>query len=127
MIGSNIPILGVHFLTELLVNIVAFLLEGETPLAPDFGKTCPFLGETGCVLPVAKRPYNCITFFCEALEDRLDEVRQQELRSLDRKLRAEYELVEQRYPAATLRGIWIGLERVSGQALLQRRDQVVVQ
>jgi hypothetical protein len=116
---------GRHHLT--LINILAYLLEAEVPPAPDFERTCPFLGEEGCMLPIARRPYNCITFFCEVLEDRLDNERQKKLRSLDRKLRAEYESVERRYPVATLRGIWIGLERVSGRALLQRRDEEVVQ
>lgn len=116
---------GRHHLT--LINIIAFLLVGEIPPAPDFDNTCPFLGETGCLLPVERRPYNCITFFCETLEGRLDESGREELKALDRRLRGEYEMVERCYVLGTLRGIWIGLERIAGRPLLQRTDKDMVE
>jgi len=110
---------GRHHLT--LINLIAFLIEGDVPPVPDFARTCPFMGEAGCLLPVARRPYNCITFFCEILEERLDQEGREELKMLDQKLREEYEKVERRYVAGTLRGIWIGLDRVAGQAVLKRK------
>lgn len=116
---------GKHHLT--LTNLLAYLLVDETPPVPSFECTCPFLGQEGCLLPVARRPYNCITFFCETLEDRLNTSEQEQLRALDRQLRKEYQLVEQRYPAATLRGLWIALERVGDGPLLRRQGQDVVE
>ncbi len=108
---------GRHHVT--LTNLLAFLLADETPPTPDFSRTCPYLGERGCLLTVDRRPYNCITFFCETLEDQLCADDCETLRSLDRRLRNEYLRVATRYPAASLRGLWIALQRVGDSALLQ--------
>ena len=111
---------GRHHIT--LTNLLAYAVAGEVPPAPDFTKTCPYLGETGCVLPVSCRPYNCITFFCEQLEGTLCGEDQQKLRDLDRRLRTEYQAVAERYPAASLRGLWIAMERIGdGQILISNR------
>ena len=115
---------GRHHLT--LTNLLAYLLAGEEPPAPDFNRTCPFLGERGCLLPVTRRPYNCITFFCETLEDRLDSGEREQLRSLDRHLRAEYLRIAERYPVASLRGLWIALERTGGGQILAAVQKVMV-
>jgi hypothetical protein len=112
---------GRHHIT--LTNLLGYLLAGEVPPTPDFSRTCPFLGEQGCCLPVARRPYNCITFFCETLEDRLDADQCGQLRALDRQLRSEYQRVADRYPAASLRGIWIALERIGNGRLLRSIDK----
>ena len=114
---------GRHHIT--LTNLLAYLLEGEDPPTPDFSRTCPYLGELGCLLPVARRPYNCITFFCEILEDRMSSVDRLQLRKLDRKLRNEYQRIEERHSAASLRGLWIALERVGDGRLLCSSENVV--
>lgn len=115
---------GRHHFT--LTNLLAFLLREEVPPAPDFDKTCPFLGKAGCVLPVAQRPYNCITFFCDRLEGRLSSEDQETLRGLDHQLRHEYQQVADRYPAASLRGLWIALERIgSGRILRSNREDML--
>lgn len=107
---------GRHHVT--LTNVLAYLVAGEDPPAPDFSRSCPYLGDTGCRLPVARRPYNCITFFCEMLDSRLEGVGRERLHALDSQLRKEYLRVAERYPAASLRGLWIALEQVgSGQLL----------
>jgi hypothetical protein len=116
---------GRHHVTA--TNLLAYLLAGETPPEPDFSVTCPFLGNSGCLLPSFRRPYNCITFFCEILEDRLDDVGRERLRDLDRRLRAVYERIAQRYPLASLRGLWIALERAGGGHLLCSPEQDVVE
>ncbi|MDT8440127.1 MAG: hypothetical protein RQ723_00525 [Desulfuromonadales bacterium] len=107
---------GRHHLT--LTNLLGYLLADEEPPHPDFTRACPFLGEQGCRLPVARRPYNCITFFCEGLDARLDPDQRSRLSELDRRLRAAYQAVVERYPAASLRGLWIALERHGQNALL---------
>ena len=60
---------GRHHLT--LPNLLTYLLADEEPPAPDLDSPCPYLGEAGCRLSVDRRPYNCITFFCEQLEANL--------------------------------------------------------
>lgn len=116
---------GRHHLT--LTNLLAYLLAGEEPPVPDFSRTCPFLGETGCRLPVPRRPYNCITFFCEILEDQLNPDECEQLRSLDRRLRNEYQRVAHRYPGASLRGLWIALEQVGMGHLLSATGKDVLE
>lgn len=108
---------GRHHVT--LTNLLAYLFADEAPPVPDFSRTCPFLGERGCLLAVDRRPYNCITFFCETLENQLAEVDREALRSLDQRLRNQYQMIATRYPAASLRGLWIALQRVGDGALLR--------
>ena len=107
---------GRHHVT--LTNLLTYMLAGEEPPAPDFSRTCPYLGESGCRLPVERRPYNCITFFCEQLEANLSDEGRQQLRLLDRQLRQEYQSLAERYPSASLRGIWIALERIENGDIL---------
>ncbi len=114
---------GRHHIT--MTNLLAYLLQGEEPPAPDFDRTCPYLGELGCRLPVARRPYNCITFFCETLDDRLASVDREQLRTLDSQLRNEYLRVAERYPVASLRGLWIALERIGEGQLLLSSENVI--
>jgi len=112
---------GRHHLT--LTNLLGYLLDCSDPPTPDFSLTCPFLGAGGCLLPVARRPYNCITFFCETLDDRLTVAETEQLRNLDLLLRSEYEQVAQRYPLASLRGLWIALARHDSGFLLRPRAE----
>ena len=116
---------GRHHIT--LTNLLAYLLEGQDPPAPDFNSTCPYLGALGCRLPVARRPYNCITFFCETLEARMDDGEREALRTLDIRLRSAYQSIAERYPAASLRGLWIAMERVGGGQILRLSDKDVVE
>jgi len=116
---------GRHHLT--LTNLLGYLLADETPPTPDFSCTCPYLGERGCLLTVDRRPYNCITFFCETLEEQLDVGDCQRLRSLDQRLRNEYLRVAARYPAASLRGLWIALQRVGDGALLKSTGKDMIE
>jgi hypothetical protein len=111
---------GRHHIT--LTNLLGYLIAGEDPPSPDFTRSCPYLGKGGCVLPVARRPYNCITFFCEQLEENLSEEKRQQLCSMDQQLRREYQALAERYPAASLRGIWIALERIGDGEILSTKQ-----
>jgi hypothetical protein len=111
---------GRHHIT--LTNLLGYLIAGEDPPSPDFTGTCPYLGKGGCVLPVARRPYNCITFFCELLEEKLSEEKRQQLCFMDQQLRREYQALAERYPAASLRGIWIALERIGDGEILSTKQ-----
>ncbi len=116
---------GRHHIT--LTNLLAYLFENEDPPAPDLNNTCPYLGKVGCVLPVERRPYNCITFFCDRIEDKMSPDECEQLRTLDRQLRSEYERVAERYPAATLRGLWIALDRVGDGQILHSPEKDVIE
>lgn len=115
---------GRHHIT--LTNLLAYLLAEEEPPRPDFNLPCPYLSDMGCRLSVTRRPYNCITFFCEELEGRLAAVDRERLRTLDSQLRSEYQRVASRYPAASLRGLWIAIGRLGDGQLLHSTEPDVV-
>jgi len=110
---------GRHHLT--LVNLLGFLLADEAPPQPDFTSTCPFLGPTGCRLDIGRRPFNCITFNCELVENALSKKQQDEFYRLEQRLRTCYELFDQRYAGSSLRGLLIRAERLGGGSFLARR------
>jgi len=103
-----------------LANLLGYLVSGEPLLEPDFSASCPYLGTSGCQIPVALRPFNCVTFICEAIETRLPTVQQEELYRLERQLRAAYLAFDARYRGASLRGLLQSGARLKGQAFLQK-------
>lgn len=109
---------GTHHLT--LVNLLAYLLAGKQPPTPDFARTCPFLGDAGCLLPATHRPFNCVTFICEPVEEGLSPAGREVFWALERRLRALYEAFDGRYAGSSLRGLLIRAERLGGRAFLDR-------
>lgn len=109
---------GRHHLT--LVNLLGFLLAGEDPPAPDFASTCPFLSNVGCRLDVERRPFNCVTFNCEAVEAALDAASRADFYAMERQLRRLYTAFDQRYAGSSLRGLLIRAERLGERPFLER-------
>ena len=103
-----------------LTNLLGFLLGNEDLPEPDFTLDCPYLGSQGCRLPVARRPFNCVIFLCEALDARLSEAQRAAFSSAERRLRAAYEAVAGRCPGASLRGLLIAAVRLGERPLLSR-------
>lgn len=107
---------GTHHFT--LANLLAYLIEGINPPPPDFGQTCPFLGASGCLLPVSRRPFNCVIFLCEEVWANLTEPQQNMARQLEDELRREYLAFDECFAGASLRGLLIRAERLGGKELL---------
>jgi hypothetical protein len=103
-----------------LTNLLGYLLTGTEPPSPDFGSACPFLGERGCRLPAAHRPFNCIIFFCEALDGRLSAPQRHTVVRTETVLRATYQAVADRCPGASLRGLLMAATRAGNRPLLVR-------
>jgi hypothetical protein len=101
-----------------LTNLLGYLLHHEEPPPPDFSRPCPFLGPAGCGLPVERRPFNCIIFFCEALDERLTDQQRAELTRIEHDLRAGYDAIAARCPGASLRGLLIAAARLGDRPLL---------
>lgn len=101
-----------------LVNLLGYLLEEREPPAPDFTRTCPFLGPHGCRIDVGRKPFNCVTFICDGIEQRLTEDRRTDFYALEKELRRCYETFERRFAGAGLRGLLIRAERLQGAPLL---------
>jgi hypothetical protein len=107
---------GTHHFT--LVNLLAYLVEGDNPPEPDFGQTCPFLGASGCLVPVSQRPFNCVIFLCEEIWANLTKPQQHMARQLEDALRRQYLAFDDLFAGASLRGLLIRAERLGGLELL---------
>ena len=101
-----------------LTNLLSYLLAGEELPVPDYALTCPYLGPQGCRIPVARRPFTCTIFLCEALDARLTGSLRAAYEQVERDLRSTYEAVAARCPGASLRGLLIGAQRVGDGPLL---------
>lgn len=101
-----------------LVTLLGYLLTGKQPPNPDFDRPCPFLGESGCLMAPSGRPFNCVTFLCEAIEDRFDADAREAFYARERQLRSLYGEFDARYAGSSLRGILIRASRLGEEALL---------
>jgi len=77
------------------VDILAYVVTRHPLFTPDFSTgRCPFLGDAGCLMPPAYRPFPCITFACEAIEGRLSPLDRSRLSLLVDTLSALYASIE---------------------------------
>lgn len=98
-----------------LVNLLYYVSRQELPPVPDFSRCCPFLGNNGCLLPVACRPYNCISFICDIIESTLDSKQITEFYRLEADLRQLYLAVARRYQGAAMTGLLLQYNRLQGR------------
>ena len=103
-----------------LANLLGYLLAGAEPPLPDFTLACPLLGTQGCRLPVEHRPFNCIIFLCERIDDHLTDAQRQAFAGIEAELRNAYHAVAERCPGAGLRGLLIAAARVGDRPLLMK-------
>jgi hypothetical protein len=108
--------LAKHHLT--LTNVLAYLLDGEDPPQPDYSLPCPMLGDQGCRLPAARRPFNCIIFLCEAVDRQLSSEHRDAFTRVEAELRTTYHAIAERCPGASLRGLLIAATRLGDRPLL---------
>ncbi len=108
-----------------LVNLLGFLHAGQPLPHPDFKAPCPFLGSAGCMIEAALRPFNCITFNCERVEDNLSPMDRQRFYALEKELRGLYGAFDARYAGSSLRGLFIRHERLGESAFLARTSASV--
>ncbi len=104
-----------------LVNLLGVLLSATVPEA-DFSRTCPFLGADGCRLAVEVRPFNCVTFICPELEEALTPAQQEQFYALERQLRDQYAVFDERYLGSGMVGLLIRSRRIGSAPLLARVD-----
>lgn len=78
------------------VELIVYLNDGRELFTPCFEREiCPFLGESGCLMEPEYRPYNCITFICERVEDQLGPPQKERYYTLALDLRDLYREMEQ--------------------------------
>lgn len=103
-----------------LGNLLALLLAGEEPPVPDWTAPCPWLAADGCRLAPGRRPFNCISFLCEAVEERLGPESRDAFYALERELRQGYAELAERYAGAGLQGLLLRAERLGRRGFLGR-------
>jgi hypothetical protein len=73
------------------VELIGYLVFERELFRPSFDDpVCPYIGDSGCMMEPALRPFNCIIFICEDLDKRLDEGSRTLLEALEKRLRLLY-------------------------------------
>lgn len=106
-----------------LVNALGYLLAGEALPQPDFDRPCPYLGAQQCQFDVPRRPFNCITFVCGTLDERLEPAERQAVAGSERELRRLYGEFDRRYAGGGLQGLLLRSQTLAGGPLLALRPQ----
>lgn len=94
--GGECCNLGKNHLT--VVDLLVYFNEGKTIFTPAFERSiCPYLGEKGCRMGPEYRPYNCVTFVCERVEDLLAPLEKERYYVIENELRGLYEDLKQMF------------------------------
>ena len=88
-----------------LVTLLAHLVNDQSLPVPDFYQSCPYLGSAGCSFLPALRPFNCLIFICDKIEERCPEQDVGKMSLLESELRGVYEAFDNRYTGSSLRGL----------------------
>lgn len=80
---------GKHHFTA--VDLLVYLSSGRDLFEPSFDNPCcPYHGGSGCLMEPGLRPFNCIIFICEQLENLLEEGVKIEVNRVETQLRGIY-------------------------------------
>jgi hypothetical protein len=101
-----------------LINLLPFVLADEAPPAMDFSRTCPYSGDSGCLLEPSRRPFNCVIFLCEEVEAALSSAQRHLFLALEGRLRDLYLEFDHRYAGSSLRGLFIRNQTLGGAPFL---------
>ena len=102
-----------------LINLLQYVSRHQPLPAADFQQSCPFLGACGCLLPVERRPYNCISFICDIIENALMPQQVNEFYRVEGALRQLYLEVAQRYLGGAMTGLLLQHKRQQGRSVFQ--------
>ncbi|HJV66543.1 MAG TPA: hypothetical protein VJ550_12470 [Geomonas sp.] len=81
------------------VDLLAYLATGRELFEPSFDNgLCPYLSSDGCLMPPGYRPFNCITFNCERIEDQLSKDEVALFYDSERELRETYARIRALFP-----------------------------
>ena len=101
--GGECCVAGKYHFTR--ADLLVYLAEREALFTPRFGNgLCPYLGPEGCLIPAANRPFNCITFNCERIEELLSEQEIAGFYRMERELRGTYAQIRSLFPEQTMHG-----------------------
>ena len=87
------------------VDLLVYLATDRPLFAPRFDNgLCPFLGEPACLIPAGYRPFNCITFNCDLIEDQLAREDVSRFYRMEQELVARYAAIRGVFPARSMDG-----------------------
>ena len=87
------------------VDLLVYLATGEPLFAPLFDNgLCPNLGEAGGMIAPGYRPFNCITFNCDLIEDRMSVDEVSRFYRLEKELRGTYSEIRSLFPDKSMDG-----------------------
>jgi hypothetical protein len=101
-----------------VIDLLMYLSTGKELFSPSFRDTpCPFLGEAGCLMEPAYRPFTCITFHCERLEVLLAPADLERICHLERCLRVLCRELESLFGRRLMQGLLLsGARYLDGDA-----------
>jgi len=101
--GGECCVKGKYHFTK--ADLLVYLVDGKPLFVPLFSNgLCPNLGCQGCLIPTAYRPFNCITFNCELIEDLLPGEDLASFYRMERELRLRYQEIRSLFPEQTMHG-----------------------
>ena len=101
--GGECCVAGKYHFTR--ADLLVYLASQEPLFTPLFGNgLCPYLGREGCLIEPAFRPFNCITFNCERIEELLSEQELAGFYRMERELRRYYGEIRSLFPEQTMHG-----------------------
>ncbi len=113
---------GKHHFT--VIDLLIYLVGDTELFVPRFDNgLCPFLGDAGCLMAAEYRPYNCITFICERVEEPIEPWDKELFYLTGRQLLALYREVEELFDNRFMNGLLITGERAlreGGTPILRR-------
>jgi hypothetical protein len=94
------------------IDLLVYLNDGKELFTPSFNQViCPYLGEHSCFMGPEYRPYNCVTFICERIEELLDPSEKERFYAVESELRALYRDMEQLFDKNIRNGVLNSCER----------------
>ena len=101
------------------LDLLACRSTEETPVTPDFASgACPFLGAAGCRIAPSRRPFACVSFICEPIEERLSGVEVARLHQVEEELRLLREQAAARFGRLLTKSFLLEMERIDRDGVL---------
>ena len=101
--GGECCVAGKYHFTR--ADLLVYLADGEPLFQPLFDNgLCPYLGREGCLMKASYRPFNCITFNCERIEDLLSQDELADFYRMERELRKSYGEIRSLFPDQSMHG-----------------------
>jgi hypothetical protein len=101
--GGACCVAGKYHFTR--ADLLVYLAFAEPLFEPLFANgLCPYLGPSGCLIPAGFRPFNCITFNCELIEDLLSGEELASFYRMERELRQCYVEIRSLFPEQSMYG-----------------------